>query len=138
MIDDALEEVSLSYPHLRWRKEIRDPAAAVSLAPALLHEVLLNLARNAAEAMGGQGEALLSVRAGNSALQIEVRDGGHGMTPRVLRNLFKPGYTTTAGGSGFGLFLARRLVEAEGGELTVAPCREGGACFSIRLPTHVS
>jgi signal transduction histidine kinase len=88
--------------------------------PQRLRQVILNLLRNAWEAMEGLPEKIWSVtavRRGNT-VGIEIRDGGRGMPPEQLARLFEPFFTTRKGrGSGLGLTVARRFAEAHGAEL---------------------
>jgi signal transduction histidine kinase len=66
--------------------------------------------------------------------RIAVCDRGHGICPAGHIRLFQPGVTTKPAGNGFGLFLARRLVESRGGELTVESLRPTGTRFAVSLP----
>jgi signal transduction histidine kinase len=65
---------------------------------------------------------------------LVVRDRGPGIAPNLGDRLFALGATTKASGHGFGLFLARRLIESRGGRLTAARASGGGALFSVTLP----
>jgi len=71
----------------------------------------------------------------NGTFSIEVRNRGPAVAAGDLDKLFRPGYTTKAGGSGFGLFLARRLAEVHGGSLSAQPER-GGMAFTLTLPVR--
>ena len=68
---------------------------------------------------------------------MAIGDEGEGLTPEVVERIFTPGFTTKAGGSGFGLFLARRIVEDLGGTLSLTAGPEKGAVARLELPaTH--
>lgn len=133
-LDEVITEVARDHAGVRWVKPASDRLPSVALPSALLHEVFLILARNAAEASGGSGEVILRTDVDRGALRLSVQDRGPGIDPGLRGNLFQPGATTKPSGSGFGLFLARRLVESRGGELTVADGAQGGALVSVRLP----
>jgi len=80
----------------------------------------------------GSVEALLAME--DNFLQIGVRDNGPGLSPAVRANLFRLGSTTKPSGAGFGLYLARRLVESRGGSLVAEAESAGGATFTVRFP----
>jgi signal transduction histidine kinase len=119
---------------VRWVTRESEGLPGVALSSAQLREVLLILAQNAAEASGDSGEVTLRADVDGDVLRLVVQDQGPGLDPQLRERLFHPGATTKAEGSGFGLFLARRLVESGGGQLTVAQAAQGGALVSVRLP----
>ncbi|MDH4017538.1 MAG: ATP-binding protein, partial [Actinomycetota bacterium] len=104
------------------------------LAVKSLEEVLIILLRNAAEAMEGRGCASIEAEASDDGLLLVVSDSGPGFGDVDLVEIFKPGYTTKEGGSGYGLFLARRILEEHGGRLDVHTGEQGGAVVSLWLP----
>lgn len=134
VIEETLEEVSLAYPRVGWQKSIGEPLPPVCVHRAMLREVLLNLTRNAAEAMHGSGEVAIEAVVEADHVEVRIRDHGSGLTQREFERTLKPGFTTKPGGSGFGLFLARRIVESHGGRLTAEPANGGGVIFSVGLP----
>jgi len=137
-IEEVIREVSLSYPGIRWRRQLDEPLPAVAAPGGVLHEALLNLARNAAEAMQGQGEVFIETRAQGSNLEIAVRDQGRGLDEAEIQRLFTPGHTTKSDGSGFGLFLTRKLLESCGGCVKATSERGKGSFFAIGLPLRRS
>jgi signal transduction histidine kinase len=135
VIESVIAEVSACYPEIRWNRRLAESLPAIGVPDVVLHEALLNLIRNAAEAMDGRGEILVQGRTVGDRVEVEVRDQGKGITEADRLRLFRPGVSTKPGGSGLGLFLARRLVESQGGSLRAGPSLpEGGASFSIALP----
>lgn len=137
-IEETIKEVSISYPRIGWRRSIDDGLPPVQADPAMLRYALLNLAKNAAEAMSGAGEIAVETVVGADIVEIRIRDRGSGITEEDLKRTLEPGFTTKPGGSGFGLFLTRRLVEAHGGHVTMVPAIGGGAIFSVGLPRPVA
>jgi nitrogen fixation/metabolism regulation signal transduction histidine kinase len=103
--------------------------------PDQLEQLLINLVKNAAEAVAGSpGGVLLHwslVDKPSPAIEIRVDDDGPGLPPTA--NLFVPFFTTKPGGSGIGLVLCRQIAEAHGGTLSLANRAEGGCRATLRL-----
>ena len=99
-----------------------------------MQEVLVNLIRNAADSMNGEGELHLSVERSDREMILSVEDTGPGVAAHNVEEIFKPFFTTRSGGTGLGLSIARRTLEAHGGSLTYERGRLGGARFVARLP----
>ncbi|HYA28784.1 MAG TPA: MASE4 domain-containing protein [Acidobacteriota bacterium] len=104
-----------------------------------LQEVLLNLIRNAIEAMDAvkDGARVLRVRTephDRDAIAITVKDTGPGIDPEKLDDIFEAFVTTKPHGMGLGLAICRMIVERHGGRLTASSNEEGGAQFQIILP----
>lgn len=104
--------------------------------PALLEQALLNLVRNAAEALQGKDAATLSVDIGAEGkwVHLRVADNGPGLTPDALAHLYEPFFTTKSIGTGLGLSITRKLVRTLGGEFSIRNQAGGGALAEIRLP----
>jgi two-component system sensor histidine kinase HydH len=139
-LGDLIEEVAeLIEPEARQmgvRVERRVPA---DLPPLVadhdrLTQVLLNLARNALEAMPDGGTLRLDAGRAPHALTIAVVDSGPGIPPEVRERIFEPYYTTKAKGLGLGLPIARQIVEAHGGTIAAAPATGSGTRFVLTLP----
>lgn len=106
--------------------------------PGQLHQVLVNLAVNAIQAMPGGGTLTISTRsAGNDAF-LAVEDTGTGMTPEVRRQLFLPFFTTkdVGQGTGLGLAVVHGIVESHQGSIDVTTEVGKGSRFELRLPVH--
>jgi two-component system sensor histidine kinase AtoS len=106
----------------------------------MLRQALLNLIRNAAEAIPEdaverrvQVATSTELSVGKWAV-IEVSDTGAGIPPADLQRIFIPFFTTKASGHGVGLALAHRVITQHGGTLTAANGKNGGAVFTLRLP----
>jgi signal transduction histidine kinase len=102
-----------------------------------LQQVLLNLITNAIDSMATKDEArVLSVRSevhGTGSVVISVADTGPGIGTQERERIFKPLFTTKAGGMGMGLSICRSIIEAHGGRLWVAPNKPEGAVFHLML-----
>jgi signal transduction histidine kinase len=104
-----------------------------------IHQVIMNIALNAIEAMREGGTltvrtTLLKGGAGD-AVGISIRDTGPGMQQDVIRQIFTPFFTTKERGTGLGLAVCRRIVLNHGGKIRVKSIRERGTIFYIRLET---
>lgn len=102
-----------------------------------IQQVLVNLFRNAIDAMEKSPRRVLTVSAHRGKpgfIAIAVADTGPGFAPEVADQLFQPFVTTKAKGMGMGLSICRAIVEAHGGELNAVP-NESGARFEFQIPT---
>ncbi len=110
----------------------------VSADRRLMEDVVLNLVRNAKEALERGGHVRLSAaREGRAHVRLRVEDDGPGIAPSVRGELFKPFVSSKANGNGLGLAIARKVVREHGGEMGVEDGALGGACFWIRLPASL-
>jgi signal transduction histidine kinase len=101
----------------------------------LLIQAFVNLLRNGAEAMRGEGEIAIEVSACSDVLRITVTDGGPGIPAGSEEAIFAPFYTTKARGTGLGLAVSRAALTAHGGSLSAEACRSGARFVAI-LPSH--
>ncbi len=118
------------------------PEVHVSVDPSQIKQVVINLVRNAVEAIEGQGRVTLRVREGRMNLGggecavaiLEVSDTGAGIPKEVEKRLFDPFFTTKEAGTGLGLPIAARIVEEHGGVLQYQTRVGHGTTFGIVLP----
>ncbi|MBP2305324.1 ATP-binding protein [Azospirillum melinis] len=131
-----------------------DPALpAIGGDAVQLQQAILNLVRNAAEAMGEGVDSGPSVQAYPARrrivifacpaaqpgfVAIGVRDTGPGLAEVVERNLFAPFVTTKPTGMGLGLSIVRTIVENHGGSLTASSGTDGGTVFQFTIPAHAA
>lgn len=138
-VEELLRELAaLVEPEARRaRVGVRLAAEALPLVQAdrdHVKQVLLNLMLNAVQAMTSGGTLTLEADAARDAVRITVADTGPGIAPDVLPRVFDPYFTTKPGGLGLGLTIARRIVEAHGGALTVESAPGRGSRFHVTLP----
>lgn len=105
----------------------------VSFDRGHLEQVLWNLCRNALRYCSKRaGSVRLRAQCAAEALPVlEISDDGRGVDTESVQKLFEPFFTTSAGGTGLGLYIARELCEANGARLEYVPQAGGGACFRI-------
>lgn len=104
----------------------------------LLEQALINILRNATEALSGHPgtEARIEIRCTTQEglCNIDVADNGPGLVPAVREQLFVPFFTTKPDGSGIGLSLARRIAQRHGGQLQARANSPQGTVFRLSLP----
>ena len=102
-----------------------------------IQQVLLNLIRNAIEAMAARPERRLTIsahRGGSDTIEIAVADTGPGLDEAVKERLFQPFTTSKERGMGVGLSICRTIIEAHGGTIGAAETEGGGTTFTFTLP----
>ena len=115
--------------------EIRvEGSAAVIGDCELLQIVFQNILVNAAQAMGGQGRIDVTMSENGGLCEIVVADSGPGMPLDVREKAFDAFYTTSHRGTGLGLPIARKVVEAHGGRISIELPPSGGTTLRIQLP----
>jgi len=148
LITDCAVELQPLFEELRVELVVQSSESAEPLIvhadERMLRSALLNLARNACEAIPPEkAERSVVVRTSldTQYAVIEVRDTGTGIPAAQLQKIFIPFFTTKPKGHGVGLALTHRVITEHGGTLTAANAPEGGAVFTIKIPvgnTHAS
>jgi two-component system sensor kinase FixL len=134
----ALALVGARQRGVRTWLELNHALPPVLVDHVQIQQVVLNLVRNAVEAMEQVERRELTV--GTRAIpeqgmaEIIVTDTGPGIAPELADRLFQPFVTTKATGMGLGLSICREIIEAHRGRLTTAPAPAGGTVFRVALP----
>ena len=107
--------------------------------PTLLQQVILNLVKNAIEAMGTVARTkkvlrLVATHSGNW-VSLSVQDSGPGITPENGARVFDPFFTTKSSGTGLGLSISQKIIADHGGELRLTKTNSNGCTFEITLPS---
>lgn len=125
----ALDAASVTIRYL-----IEPDQLTVAGDPDLLHQAMLNLVRNAAEA--GANQIGVIGRRDGQAVVLGVRDNGPGIPDEAIDRIFNPFFTTRDTGTGLGLAIVHRIADAHGGAIRVQnlPPPQGGALFEMVLP----
>ena len=140
-IEAAAEDAGLSPDGVRLEMEV-GPRLQVESDPEQLHRILLNLMRNAREAIeatpdrGGVGVLKISARKDDPQTVLRVADDGPGLSEKARQRLFQPfAGSSRTGGAGLGLAISRELTQANGGDLDLMDSGAHGTTFEIRLPS---
>jgi two-component system nitrogen regulation sensor histidine kinase NtrY len=133
---ERLVAPTLEQGHIGYSSRVSPPGLTVQGDADLLEQALINLLRNAAEAVRGQPAARIEVSCGVEAemCYIDVADNGPGLSAAAREQIFIPFFTTKEGGHGIGLSLARRIALCHGGQLTVRSDAHGSV-FRLALPS---
>ncbi|HXC58860.1 MAG TPA: ATP-binding protein, partial [Steroidobacteraceae bacterium] len=113
-----------------------DPGTVLHADAQQIEQVLINLLRNAQDALAGQADARIELRGSREfpgRVLIQVTDNGPGIAPAILDKVFVPFFTTRTGGTGIGLALSRQIVQLNGGKINVES-QPGHCRFTLRLP----
>jgi two-component system sensor kinase FixL len=133
----ALALIGSKTANIETRVETDDTASPVLADRVQIQQVLVNLLRNAAEAMAASEQRILTLTIRNRderTVEVSVADTGIGFSDEVAARLFSPFVTTKPDGMGIGLAISRQIIEAHGGSLTARPNPGGGALFEFTLP----
>jgi nitrogen fixation/metabolism regulation signal transduction histidine kinase len=120
--------------HCEFRLDGEVPAESARFDAAQIEQVLINLLKNATEAGGDPDAVTLAIKHTAQSWRIEVADRGPGMSDTVLAQALLPFYSTKRSGTGLGLALAREIVEAHGGRISLANRDGGGLRVTVSRP----
>ncbi len=142
LVAQCASDLRAVFDERRAALEISGDFSQVQADERMLRQALLNLIRNAAEAIPEEAAerrvrvngSRESDEAGAVWAVVEIEDTGRGVPPEDLQRIFIPFFTTKTKGHGVGLALAHRVVTDHGGTLSAANARAGGAVFTMRLP----
>jgi len=117
------------------RRDLDATLPAARADPEQLHQVALNLVLNALQILPAGGHvAVRTVRAAGGRVGFEVSDDGPGIPPELRERIFTPFFSRREGGTGLGLALVRRMVQAHAGTVTVESEPGGSTTFRVELP----
>ena len=133
----ALALVGSKERGIRTVFDFGDAGDLVMVDRVQIQQVLINLMRNAMEAMRDSSSKELTVSVRNAEdhmLQVNVSDTGAGISEDIAAQLFQPFVTTKPGGMGIGLSISKRIIESHGGTIGATPNTSGGVTFAFTLP----
>jgi two-component system sensor kinase FixL len=133
----AFGSVGAADANLRLKLDLDRALEPILIDRVQIQQVLINLIRNASEAMQSVSRRELTVttaRTEKDVVEIAVIDTGPGLPPEVVERLFQPFVTTKDKGMGIGLSICKSIIEAHGGRIWAEPNAGGGTAFRFRLP----
>lgn len=123
------------------REELHEADLRCLVDPLSLEQVFRNVFENALAATEGTAEVTVQATAdrldAQPAIRLSIRDNGPGLTLEQQRRIFEPFYTTKARGTGLGMAIAKRIVEAHGGHISAQQAPGGGAEIVVVLPKNL-
>jgi two-component system, LuxR family, sensor kinase FixL len=127
----------------RVQLELTERLPSVSIDRVQIQHVVLNLVRNALEALSASDAPIRDVcirsgRTDTAEVEITVSDSGPGLAAEALERMFDPFFSTKQSGTGLGLPISNTVVRAHDGTLGYRPNRPHGACFYFRLPAETA
>jgi PAS domain S-box-containing protein len=132
LVEDALASVEIPN-NIRVVKIVND-RSRIKVDFEKVKRVLVNLIRNAVDAMPKGGTLTIKYRKKGGKVEFVVADTGVGMSEETRKKLWTPLFTTKARGMGFGLSICKRFVEAHGGTINVESALGKGSTFTVTLP----
>ncbi len=120
--------------HVEINRGEDGPLPPVDFDPNQMRQVLINLFKNALEAMPRGGAITISSRVSGRNAEVVLADTGEGMDPEVAANIFQPYFTTKAQGTGLGLAICQSIIQEHGGSISVKSTPGKGSAFTIQLP----
>lgn len=132
---EALGDALAAFPQVSVHVDIEDDAIVIADADHV-HRILVNLLRNAAQAIATREKPAISIHSSTrgEVRELHISDNGPGVPPASLERLFQPFASANAHGVGLGLAIARELARAQGGDVSLARSGREGACFQVSLP----
>lgn len=124
----------LRYLNITLKSEISKELPGLSADKTKLRQAILNIARNACEAVEENGEIKISAFSSGNEVLISIADNGCGIKKEDMDSLFEPFVTHKKEGTGLGLPISRQIIQAHGGSISVDSVPGRGSCFTIRLP----
>ena len=131
LVQDQLAQKSVAF-----QTRVEPHSLEITADPALIEQVVINLCKNALEAMGAREKAHIDLAAetdGHGNPVIKVIDNGKGIPEEVAERIFIPFFTTKPGGSGIGLSLSRQIMRQHKGALSVGCTPGGKTVFTLRF-----
>ncbi len=129
---EQLFKPQLIQKNIRFEKHLQTRPCIVFAHPSWMEQVLINLMRNAIEAVCENGTIDINVNQENGKTTLIIKDNGPGIDPNIKEQLFEPFCTTKTKGTGLGLAITKEMVTNMGGTITVSSTHQG-SMFNIEL-----
>ena len=134
-----MHQIDTSIRVLSWKNfvcnfQLEENLPLIELDPQLLKQAVINIIKNAFEAMHESGTTDVHVFYEEPFMSIAITDHGGGLDPALADTIFQPFITSKTGGSGLGLVITRQIIESHHGTLTCDSRPGDGCTFTIALP----
>ena len=120
--------------HIKLHKKFEANIPEISVDPAQIKQVFLNIIMNAVESMPDGGDLDVIIKSVYKSIEIDIVDTGKSIPQRVLQNIFDPFFTTKPSGTGVGLPVSLKIIEDHGGNIDVKSKHGKGTKMSLTLP----
>ncbi len=136
LLNEVLEFFQESFQdhHIRVHEARQKEMPEVNFDPEQMRQLLINLIKNAIEAMPEGGDLTLTTRLQGEQVEVSITDTGRGMTPEVKAKIFQPYFTTKEKGTGLGLAICQNIAQEHGGCLLADSAPGQGSTFTIQIP----
>lgn len=135
IVEDSIQTITVP-ENIKLITQTRSQLAEIKLDPILLKRILVNLLTNSIQAMPNGGNLVVKVYSESNKQIITVEDTGVGIPNDIKTKVFRPLITTKSKGQGFGLAVAKRLVEAQGGKISFESEIGKGTIFILEFPLN--
>ena len=133
VIEDALSPTIIP-ESIKLIKKLDTELPQIEIDASQIHQVLVNMISNAAQAMPEGGKLTIAAREKESFLEVEIADTGCGIPEEAVNKIFDPLFTTRAKGIGLGLAVCKTIIDRHEGNIEVKSQAGKGTTFTIRLP----
>lgn len=133
---EALMEGEVKNKGVELVKNLAPDLPPLQADPNQMKQVLLNLIKNAMEALDSGGRVTLTTGTEDRQVWLSIHDTGPGMPPEVLEKIFNPFFTTKAKGTGLGLAVIHKIITDHHGAITVKSSLDQGSTFLVKLPAN--
>jgi signal transduction histidine kinase len=131
---EGLVREELARRRVTWRAEIHTPVPLLSFDPVQMEQAVLNIVKNAIEAIDHDGAIAVRLQPDAAALVLVVEDSGPGIPSDVRDQLFTPFFTTKPHGQGIGLTIIQEILVNHGFDFTLEAAAGGPTRVTIRFP----
>ena len=141
-INSVVEDVSaflheeLKVRHVVFQTSLDPQIPEISVDPKQMRQVLINVMKNAMEAMPEGGELSITTQLQDDRVKLRIIDTGQGITPEDVKSVFDPFVTTKAKGTGLGLPICRKIIEDHDGLISLESTSGHGTVCNITLPVQ--
>ncbi len=125
---------ALSWDDFHYDISMAENLPLTELDPQLMKQAVINIIKNAYEAMNGTGTITIAVTCEDNFVHIAITDTGGGLDAALAESIFKPFITSKTGGSGLGLTITQQIIEAHHGTLSCDSRPGEGCTFTISIP----